>query len=436
MPAPQILAPAGSFECLAAALKAGAQAVYFGLDRLNMRSLSAKSFTQADLPEIAQRCRSAGAQACLALNSLIYDEELPAVRETLAAAKSAGIDAVIAADAAVMTAALDAGLSVHLSTQLNIGNIEALAFYARFADVAVLARELTLEQIAAIAAEARRRDLRGPSGEPIGLEAFCHGALCMAVSGKCYLSTHTKNSSANRGACLQNCRRTYRLVDPERGIELDVEGQRFLSPKDLKTIEIMDKMRAAGISVFKIEGRARSPEYVYETVRCYREALELVESGRWAQESAQRVPNWDERLGRVFNRGFWEGWYMGAQTMERTGAYGSSAAQKKVYAGKVLNYFAKAGVAHVKLEASGLAPGDKILAIGPTTGVVEAEFGAYSIENPQTGEMTAAAAGESAPKGAAITFKLAERVRPGDKVYRIAPAHQPRAALDRTAKSP
>lgn len=423
MPAHQILAPAGSFECLAAALKAGTHAVYFGLDRLNMRSLSSKAFTADDLPEIARRCRAAGVEACMTINSLIYDEELPVMREQIAAAKAAGIDAVIAADAAVLLAAREAGISAHLSTQLNIGNIEALAFYAQFADVVVLARELTLEQIAAIHAEARRRDLRGPSGEPIRIEAFCHGALCMAVSGKCYLSTHTKNSSANRGACLQNCRRTYRLVDAERGIELDVDGQRFLSPKDLKTIELMDKMCAAGISVFKIEGRARSPEYVYETVRCYREALELAASGRWAEEAASRLPDWNERLSRVFNRGFWTGWYMGAQTMARTDAYGSSAAAKKVYAGKVLNYFAKAGVAHVKLEAAGLEPNDSLMVIGPTTGVVTSTLGEFSIEDPQTGAMTPAAALEPAPKGAAVTFKLAEKVRPGDKLYRIVATH-------------
>ena len=383
-PAPyEIMAPAGSWESLSAALQAGADAVYFGMGSLNMRSLAAKTFSLEDLPEIVRRSREAGVRTYLTVNTVLY---------------------------AALTYAQAIGLEAHLSTQLNISNVEALRFYAQFADVFVPARELRLEQIGAIAEAIRREGITGPSGKPVQIEAFCHGALCMAVSGKCHLSTHTRGKSANRGECLQNCRRTYRLVDAERGIEIDVEGRRFLSPKDLKTIGFMDRMVAAGVTVFKIEGRARGPEYVRTTVECYREALDAVLEGRWTE--AMRTA-WDERLARVFNRGFWDGWYLGAETMETTKDYGSSATEKKVYVGKCLNYFARSGIGHFRLEAGTLRKGDRYLVTGPTTGAVYGNAEAMRVNETEA---------ENAEKGAEVTFRVPERIREHDRLYRLDPA--------------
>ena len=403
----EIMAPAGSWESLSAALQAGADAVYFGMGSLNMRSLAAKTFSLEDLPEIVRRSREAGVRTYLTVNTVLYDEDLPLMREILERAKAEGVSAVILSDAAALTYAQAIGLEAHLSTQLNISNVEALRFYAQFADVFVPARELRLEQIGAIAEAIRREGITGPSGKPVQIEAFCHGALCMAVSGKCHLSTHTRGKSANRGECLQNCRRTYRLVDAERGIEIDVEGRRFLSPKDLKTIGFMDRMVAAGVTVFKIEGRARGPEYVRTTVECYREALDAVLEGRWTE--AMRTA-WDERLARVFNRGFWDGWYLGAETMETTKDYGSSATEKKVYVGKCLNYFARSGIGHFRLEAGTLRKGDRYLVTGPTTGAVYGNAEAMRVNESEA---------ENAEKGAEITFRVPERIREHDRLYRL-----------------
>ncbi len=409
-PAPyEIMAPVGSRESLAAALRAGADSVYFGVEALNMRALSSKAFRIDDLGEIAERCRTAGVRSYLTVNTVLYDEDLPLMRRVLDRAKAEGVSAAIISDAAALLYARSIGLEAHLSTQLNISNVEALRFYAAYADVAVLARELTLEQTRAIAEAVEREGIKGPSGRLVKLEVFCHGALCMAVSGKCHLSLHTRGKSANRGECLQNCRRAYRLLDPERGTEIDVAGHRFLSPKDLKTIGFMDRLVRAGITVFKIEGRARGPEYVRTTVECYREALDAVLEGRWTD--AMRTA-WDERLSRVFNRGFWDGWYLGAPTLETTDAYGSSATERKVYVGKCLNYFSRSGVGHFKLEAGDLHAGDRFLVAGPTTGAVMGE-----VEAMRVNEREAAAAG----KGDEVTFRTPEKIRENDKLYRLDP---------------
>lgn len=405
----EILAPVGSDASLSAAIAAGADAVYFGVGELNMRAHAAGDFERSDLPRLAARCRDAGIKSYLTVNTVLYDDDLPAMRALLDEARDAGVSAVILSDAAALLYARSIGLNVHLSTQLSISNLESLRFYAQFADAVVLARELTLERIAHIAAEAAREKICGPSGEPVRIECFAHGALCMAVSGRCYLSLHTRGKSANRGECLQTCRRRYRLVDPERGTEIDVEGKRFLSPKDLSTISIMDRMVAAGIRIFKIEGRARGPEYVRTTVECYRAALEAVLAGEF---TAERAAAWTEQLARVFNRGFWTGWYLGSETLVRTSDYGSSATVRKAHAGKCLNYFAKAGVGHFLVEAGELREGDDVLVIGPTTGAVTAKVSGLRVNDVVCGE---------ARKGDEVTFALPERVRPGDRLYRLLP---------------
>lgn len=408
----EILAPAGSDAALSAAIAAGANAVYFGVGELNMRAHATGDFTVHDLPRLAQKCRAAGVRSYLTVNTVLYDSDLEAAKQLLEAAKAAGINAVIAADVAVMLYARSIRLSVHLSTQLSVSNVEALRFYAQFADTVVLARELTLEKVACIAEAIEREQIVGPSGRRVRIECFAHGALCMAVSGRCYLSLHTRGKSANRGECLQTCRRRYRLTDPERGTEIDVEGTRFLSPKDLSTIRIFDRLVAAGVRIFKIEGRARGPEYVSATVRSYGEALDAVLTETFTPTLAQALEN---RLARVFNRGFWEGWYMGADTLERTDDYGSSATVKKVHAGKCINFFAKAGIGHFSVEAGTLAEGDEIMVIGPTTGVVETRVTGLRIND------VPAAAEAAAKKGDEITFALPARVRPGDKLYRVVP---------------
>ena len=405
----EILAPVGSDASLSAAIAAGADAVYFGVGELNMRAPAAGDFDRSDLSRLAARCRDAGIKSYLTVNTVLYDDDLPAMRALLDEARDAGVSAVILSDAAALLYARAIGLNVHLSTQLSISNLESLRFYAQFANAVVLARELTLERIAHIAAEAAREKICGPSGEPVRIECFAHGALCMAVSGRCYLSLHTRGKSANRGECLQTCRRRYRLVAPERGTEIDVEGKRFLSPKDLSTISIMDRMVAAGIRIFKIEGRARGPEYVRMTVECYRAALEAVLAGEF---TAERAAAWTEQLARVFNRGFWTGWYLGSETLERTSDYGSSATVRKAHAGKCLNCFTKAGIGHFLVEAGELREGDDVLVIGPTTGAVTAKVSGRRVNDAVCGE---------ARKGDEVTFALPERVRPGERLYRLLP---------------
>jgi len=363
----EIMAPVGSRESLAAALKAGANSIYFGIESLNMRAHSANHFTIDDLHEIAQITAEHGVKSYLTVNTIIYGEDLTLMRKICDAAKEAKISAIIASDVSVLSYCHQIGQELHLSTQLNITNIESLKFYAQFADVVVLARELNLEQVADIHRQIVEQNICGPSGKQIRIEMFCHGALCMAVSGKCYLSLDNLNHSANRGACMQVCRRGYTVKDRETGVELDVDNQYIMSPKDLNTIGFIDKMMEAGVRVFKIEGRARPAEYVLQVASCYREAINAVLDGTYSKE---KVDEWNKRLSTVFNRGFWDGYYLGQRMGEWNNRYGSMATEKKAYVGKGVKYFSKLGVAEFKLEAGEIRKGDKLLVTGPTTGAL------------------------------------------------------------------
>lgn len=403
----EIMAPAGSRESLAAALKAGADSVYFGIEALNMRAHSASRFTIDDLREIAATCNAQGVKSYLTVNTIIYDEDLELMRRICDAAKEAGISAVIAADVAVLAYCHEIGQEVHLSTQLNISNAEALKFYARYADVVVLARELNLTQVKKIHEAIEQEHICGPAGEPVRIEMFCHGALCMAVSGKCYLSLDNLGHSANRGECMQVCRRSYTVRDRETGVELDVDNKYIMSPKDLKTIGFIDKMAAAGVRVFKIEGRARSAEYVYTVVKCYQEAVRAVEEGTFSKE---KVAEWDRRLATVFNRGFWDGYYLGQRLGEWSAKYGSSATEKKVYVGKGVKYFSRLGVGEFYIEAGEISVGDKLVIIGPTTGVIYVDAAEIHYDNGPV---------EKATKGMAVSIAVPEKIRPSDKLYKL-----------------
>lgn len=400
-----LMAPVGSRESLFAAIAAGADAVYFGVENLNMRAHSAKAFTIDDLHEIAAICHEHGIESYLTVNTIIYDEERPLMIKIIDAAKAAGIDAVIASDVAVMSYCREVGQEVHLSTQLNISNIEALRFYAQFADVVVLARELTLKQVKAIADAIEAENICGPAGRPVRIEMFCHGALCMAVSGKCYLSLSTRGYSANRGACIQTCRRSYIAKDKERDIEFEIDNEYIMSPKDLKTIGFLDRMVKAGVRVFKIEGRARGPEYVRAVVECYDEALKAIAENRWNEQVSQ---SWDAKLASVFNRGFWDGFYLGAPVGELTQHYGSQATEKKIYVGKCLKYFAKAQVAEFLVQAQDFSLGERLLITGPTTGAIYVTPEEILEDGTKLTEIK---------KGMDITFKIAEKVRENDKLY-------------------
>ena len=406
----EVMAPVGSRECLAAALKAGADSVYFGIESLNMRAHSASRFSKADLREITSTCRAQGVKTYLTVNTIIYGEDLEQMRDICDAAKAAGISAVIAADVAVLAYCKKIGQEVHLSTQLNISNAEALKFYADYADVVVLARELKLQQVREIADVIEEESICGPSGKRVRIEMFCHGALCMAVSGKCYLSLDNTGRSANRGECMQICRRGYTVRDRETGMELDIDGKYIMSPKDLKTIGFIDKMMRAGVTVFKIEGRARSAEYVYTVVKCYKEAIASVVEGTFSPE---KVDLWNQRLSTVFNRGFWDGYYLGQRLGEWSNQYGSSATEKKVYLGKGQKYFSKIGVAEFYIETGEFRPGDKLLIIGPTTGALYV-----------TPESIHADSGpvEAAQKGMCVAIPVPEKVRPSDKLYKLVPS--------------
>ena len=403
----EIMAPAGSWESLAAAIKAGADSVYFGIESLNMRAHSAARFTINDLGAIVGRCEEAGVKSYLTVNTIIYGEDLPLMRSICDAAKASGISAIIASDVAVLQYCNTIGQEIHLSTQLNISNIEALKFYARFADVAVLARELNMEQVSEIARQIDEQDILGPHGQRVRIEMFCHGALCMAISGKCYLSLNNLGYSANRGACLQVCRRSYTVKDRETGVELDVDNKYIMSPKDLKTIRFLDRMVEAGVKVFKIEGRARGPEYVYTTVQCYKQALEAALEGTTTPEMKDQ---WDERLKTVFNRGFWDGYYLGQRLGEWNKEYGSSATEKKVYVGKGVKYFSKIGVAEFLLEANTLDKGDKLLITGPTTGALFLDTDEIRYDLKPV---------DHAEKGWRISIPVPEKVRPSDKLYKL-----------------
>ena len=403
----EIMAPVGSRESLAAALKAGADSIYFGVEQLNMRAHSASRFTIADLKDIAAQCAEAGVKTYLTVNTIIYGEELPLMRDICDAAHAAGISAIIASDVAVLTYCRSIGQEVHLSTQLNISNVEALRFYAQFADVVVLARELNLEQVAAIHRAIVEENICGPSGHRVRIEMFCHGALCMAVSGKCYLSLDNLGHSANRGECMQVCRRAYTVTDRETEAQLDIDNKYIMSPKDLKTIGFIDQMVKAGVEVFKIEGRARSAEYVLTVVQCYKEALQAVERGDYCDEMVEK---WTARLSTVFNRGFWDGYYLGQRLGEWSAQYGSSATEKKAYIGKGRKYFSRLGVAEFSIEAGDIAVGDRLLIIGPTTGAL------YITATEIHGDHGAI---EQAHKGQCVAIPVPEKVRPSDKLYKI-----------------
>ncbi|MBR4047504.1 MAG: U32 family peptidase [Bacteroides sp.] len=402
----EIMAPVGSRESLAAAIQAGADSIYFGIENLNMRARSANTFTIDDLKEIARTCDEHGMKSYLTVNTIIYDNDLALMRTIIDAAKEAGISAVIAADVAVMTYARSIGQEIHLSTQLNISNVEALRFYAQFADVVVLARELNLDQVAEIYRAIREENICGPSGEQIRIEMFCHGALCMAVSGKCYLSLHQMNNSANRGACMQVCRRSYIVTDKESNEELEIDNQYIMSPKDLKTIHFMNKMMDAGVRVFKIEGRARGPEYVRTVVECYKEAIKAYVEGNFTDE---KIADWDERLATVFNRGFWDGYYLGQRLGEWTKNYGSAATQRKIYVGKGIKYFNNIGVAEFLVEAADVSVGDKLLITGPTTGAVFMTLDEARVDLKAV---------DTVHKGEHFSMKM-EKMRPNDKLYKL-----------------
>jgi putative protease len=375
----EIMAPVGCWESLAAAIEAGATSVYFGIEYLNMRSRSSANFTTQDLHTIVERCQAVGVKTYLTLNTVMYPEDLPLMREIVDHAKIAGVSAIIASDIAALQYAYSQGVEVHLSTQLNIANTEALKFYAQYADVVVLARELNMEQVASIYRDIQEQDIRGPKGELIRIEMFCHGALCMAVSGKCYLSLNNLGASANRGACMQICRRGYVVKDKESDLELEVDNQYIMSPKDLKTIHFLNKMLDAGVRVLKIEGRARGAEYVKTVVECYKEAVKLWEGGYWRLDIGNgqldieaKIEEWNTRLARVFNRGFWDGYYQGQRLGEWTHKYGSRATRKKVFAGKCTNFFKNISVAEFYLEATQeIREGDELLITGETTGAYE-----------------------------------------------------------------
>lgn len=401
----EIMAPVGSWESLAAAFQAGAGSIYFGVDKLNMRARSASKFGLDDLRQIASDCTAHGVKSYLTLNTVMYGEDIELIHEIVDAALEAKITAVIACDIAVMSYCNKVGMEVHLSTQLNISNIEALRFYAQFADVVVLARELNLNQVAEIYRRIEEENICGPKGNRIRIEMFCHGALCMAISGKCYLSLNELGASANRGACMQVCRRGYIVHDKESDIELAVENQYIMSPKDLKTIRFMDRMIEAGVRVFKIEGRARGPEYVKTVAECYSEAIDACLEGSFTDE---KKDNWDARLATVFNRGFWDGYYLGQRLGEWNEKYGSQATETKVYAGKCTDYFSKIGVGEFLVEAAAISQGDKILITGNTTGALT-----FELDDPRVDLKSVT----DVPKGVKVSFKTPEKVRRGDKLY-------------------
>lgn len=403
----EIMAPAGSYESLMAAIQGGADSVYFGIAGLNMRSRSSNNFTIEDLRKIATICHERGIKSYLTVNTVIYGEDIPLMHKIIDAAKEAKVSAIIAADVAAMDYANQIGQKVHLSTQLNISNIEALKFYARFADVVVLARELNLDQVHAIYEQIESQQIKGPGGELIRVEMFCHGALCMAVSGKCYLSLHEMNASANRGACMQLCRRGYTVRDKESEIELEIDNQYIMSPKDLKTIHFANKMMDAGVRVFKIEGRARGPEYVRIVTSCYKEAVQAYCAGTFDED---KVNEWDKRLMSVFNRGFWDGYYLGQRLGEWSHKYGSNATKQKEYLAKGISYFSKIGVAEFQMECGTLKVGDEILITGPTTGALFQTIDEIRVNLEPVAE---------AKKGERFSFKVNEKIRPSDKLYKM-----------------
>ena len=403
----ELMAPAGSFESLQAALDNGADSVYFGVEQLNMRARSSINFTLDDLDEIARRCKEKNVRTYLTLNTIIYDHDLSIIKTLLDRAKQAHITAVIAMDQAVIAYARQIGMEVHISTQINITNIETVKFYALFADTMVMSRELSLRQIKKICEQIEREQVKGPSGNLVEVEIFGHGALCMAVSGKCYLSLHSHNSSANRGACKQNCRKKYTVIDQESGFEIELDNEYMMSPKDLCTLDFLDQVIETGAKVLKIEGRGRAPEYVATVIRTYREAIDAYYEGTYTKE---KVEKWMEALATVYNRGFWGGYYLGQKLGEWSGVPGSQATQKKVYIGKAMHFFPKTNISEFKIEAFDIKRGDKLLITGPTTGVQE-----LILEDMYVNDQLS----ESAKKGDSCTFRTEFRTRPSDKLYKI-----------------
>ncbi|MCB0461667.1 MAG: peptidase U32 family protein [Flavobacteriaceae bacterium] len=403
----ELMAPAGNFESLQAALDNGADSVYFGVEQLNMRARASINFTLDDLPEISRRCKEKNVRTYLTLNTIIYDHDLSIVKTLIKQAKEADITAVIAMDQAVIASAREVNMEVHISTQINITNIETVKFYAMFADTMVLSRELSLRQVKKITEHIKNEQIKGPSGKLIEIEIFGHGALCMAVSGKCYMSLHSHNSSANRGACKQNCRKKYTVVDQETGFEMELDNEYIMSPKDLCTIDFLDQIADSGIKVLKIEGRGRAPEYVARVIKCYREAIDSLENGTYKKE---KVINWMKDLETVYNRGFWSGYYLGQKLGEWSKGSGSHATQKKVYLGKGLHFFPKPKIGEFKIEAYDLNLGDSILITGPTTGVKELKVEEMLVNDKKL---------EKASKGDSVTIPLGFRIRPSDKLYKI-----------------
>lgn len=415
----EIMAPAGSYESLMAAIQGGADSIYFGIEGLNMRSKSSNNFTIEDLHQIAHICRENNLKSYLTVNTIIYNNDMTLMRRIVDAAKEANLTAVIAADVAVLMYARSIGVEVHLSTQLNITNTESLRFYAQYADVVVLARELNLDQVAAIHKDIVEQQIKGPSGKLIQIEMFAHGALCMAVSGKCYLSLHEKNLSANRGECNQICRRGYTVKDNTSDIELDIDNEYIMSPKDLKTIHFMNKMMDAGVRVFKIEGRARGPEYVRIVTTCYREAIEAYCNDTFTQE---KIDGWNEQLATVFNRGFWDGYYLGQRLGEWTHRYGSGATKRKVYVGKAIKHFGKLGVTEFLIETQSVRQGDELLITGPTTGAIFITADDIRVNLETVDE---------AVKGDRFSIQINEKVRPNDQLYKMVPAERKGTAHER-----
>lgn len=403
----EIMAPVGSYDSLAAAIQGGANSIYFGIEGLNMRAKSSNNFTMDDLKQIAAICKENGLKSYLTVNTIIYDNDISLMHQIVNAAKEAELSAVIASDVAVMMYARSIGVEIHLSTQLNITNTESLKFYGQFADVVVLARELNLDQVASIYKDIVEQNIRGPKGELIRIEMFSHGALCMAVSGKCYLSLHERDLSANRGACNQLCRRSYIVKDKESDIELEIDNEYIMSPKDLKTIHFMNKMMDAGVRVFKIEGRARGPEYVRTVVECYKEAVQAYCEDTYTEE---KIEKWDDRLATVFNRGFWDGYYLGQKLGEWSSNYGSGATKRKIYIGKGLKYFSNLGVAEFLMETQSLKVGDEILITGPTTGAVTQIVDEIRVDLQPV---------EETVKGEKFSIKVNEKIRPSDKLFKL-----------------
>lgn len=404
----ELMAPAGDFTALQAALDNGADSVYFGVEQLNMRARATMNFTIDDLPEISRRCKEKGVRTYLTLNTIIYDHDLSIIKTLLDQAKAADLTAVIAMDQAVIAYARQIGIEVHISTQINITNIETVKFYALFADTMVMSRELSITQIKKICDQIEKEQVKGPAGNLVEVEIFGHGALCMAVSGKCYLSLHSHNSSANRGACKQNCRKKYTVIDQETGFEIELDNEYMMSPKDLCTIGFLDQIVDAGVKVLKIEGRGRAPEYVATVTKCYREAIDAIDEGTFSQE---KVDAWMKQLETVYNRGFWDGYYLGQELGEWSDSSGSSATQKKVYIGKGRHFYPKSNVAEFLIEAYDLAVGDKVLIQGPTTGSQEMILESMQVDTKPEAE--------KATKSDVITFKTDFRVRPSDKLYKI-----------------